>query len=97
MITTAAPSIDLSWVTFLSEEETEPCGWYTDPCSREATHAGIFRLASGTCPNWHDRVLYCPAHRDLVALRARRNNRFSCCAACEGRTVAVLVRMEALR
>lgn len=97
MTTTAAPSIDLSWVTFQEQDHREPCGYCTVRCTREATHVGIFRLVSGTCPNWHDRVLYCVPHRDDVMRRACRSNQFFCCNACKGRTVVELVRMEALR
>jgi hypothetical protein len=98
MTATAAPGIDLDWVTFLDEEHPETCGFRSDPCSRQATHVGTFRRVTGNCPEFSSRILYCLVHRDLLMqqLVASGDPFFRC---PHGRfcTVAELLRMEALR
>lgn len=84
----------LDWVVFSDEDNTESCDWHTDPCNRQATHAGIFRVISGGCDHFRIRVLYCLPHRDLILRRAELGRFY--CRVCGMRTLGELVRMVKL-
>lgn len=96
MTTATAPGIDLSWTSFTDEEHGESCHYVSDPCSRQATHAGIFRLVAGNCEHFSPRILYCLIHRDLILRQAGEWHHHFCCHSCGPRTIVKLVRMVAL-
>jgi len=82
-------------VTFTDESHAESCHYVSDPCSRQATHVGTFRLVAGDCEHFRTRVLYCLVHRDWILREAARTGGLFCCHTCE-RVIVHLVRMEAL-
>ena len=92
MSTATDTGTDLGWVTFLSQDHGEACG-YQD-CRNQATHAGIFQVFK---PCTHTRRPYCLAHRDLILLDARRAHGLFWCWTCGPHATARLLRMEALR
>jgi len=93
--TTAAPSIDLSWVTFGGIEPGQWCAWrWGEPCLAKATHIGYFQVPS-SCP--HETTLYCPEHRDYIVWQVARGRRRFWCTRCAPYAVSVFLRMEALR
>lgn len=95
---TAATTTDtgLDWVTFEDHDHTRSCDYRSDPCSRQATHAGIFRLVAGDCEHFRTRILYCLAHRDLILAQAKENGRLFCCPTCKEHTIVQLIRMVTL-
>lgn len=97
MTIAATPGTALDWVTFEDFRSDEVCGYRTDPCSRQATHAGVFRLMAGTCGLYSDRIPYCLAHTDLLLRQSVRNYGLFCCPHGSSCVIALLVRMEALR
>jgi hypothetical protein len=90
------PDTGLDWVTFAGEEHAESCHYVSDPCSRQATHAGIFRLVAGDCEHVTTRVLYCLIHRDRILREAEESGGLFCCHTCGSQTVVYLVRMVSL-
>ena len=97
MTSTTAPGIDLSWVTFEDYRFEEACDYRSDPCSRQATHVGVFRIVSGTCELYSDRILYCVVHRDLLLRQAAASGGLFCCPHGGRCLIAQLLRMEAIR
>ena len=94
MSTATDTGTGLDWVVFEEHDHTESCDFRTDPCSRQATHAGIFRVISGGCDHFRIRVLYCIPHRDLILRRAELGRFY--CHTCGHRTLGELVRMVSL-
>lgn len=90
-----APSLDLSWVTFLDEEPGQWCGWRRDlPCLAKATDVGYFQVPD-SCP--HPEILYCPEHRDYIVWQVARGRHLFWCTRCYPYTYGTFLRMEALR
>jgi hypothetical protein len=92
MTTATTPTIDLSWVTFTEDEESEPC----HRCTGEATHVGYFGVAAAPsshplCP--HLRIPYCLSHAAVVLREARDPGVFT----CAGGAWLKLIRMVPLR
>ena len=95
MSTATDTGTGLDWVTFEEHDHTKSCDFRTDPCSRQATHAGYYRPVAGDCPHGR-RVLYCLIHRDRILQKSKLNHGLFGCPICEPFCVNYLLRMEAL-